>query len=145
MKFTCSVEIDKPMAEVVELWNNPDNLKEWQDGFIRFEHISGEPGKPGARSRMIYKMGKRELELFETIITNNLPKEFTGRYEAHTMTNTMANRFSEIEPGKTRWEAEIEYTIFKGIIPKLLSRFMPGMFKRQTQKWLDQFKAFAER
>ena len=29
-------------------------------------------------------------------------------------------------------------------MPRLMATLMPGMFKRQTQKWLDQFKVFSE-
>ena len=33
---------------------------------------------------------------------------------------------------------------FNGFMPRLMAMLMPGMFKRQTQKWLDQFKVFSE-
>ena len=57
--FTCSVEIALPVEKVIELFKNTENLKEWQDGFISFEHISGTPGEPGAKSRTQYKIDKR--------------------------------------------------------------------------------------
>lgn len=60
------------------------------------------------------------------------------------MTNTMTSRFSELGENKTEYTAEIEYTKFNGIIPKLMSMLFPGMFKKQSQKWLEQFKSFAE-
>ena len=91
MKFICSVNINLPRTKVIELFDNSDNLKQWQDGFISFEHISGEPGKKGAKSQMRYKIGKREIELIETIITNNLPDEFIGHYKANAMENSMKN------------------------------------------------------
>ncbi|MBT7040151.1 MAG: SRPBCC family protein, partial [Bacteroidetes bacterium] len=34
MKFSCQVEINAPIDQVLELFVNPDNLKELQDGFI---------------------------------------------------------------------------------------------------------------
>ena len=95
--FTCSVEIALPVEKVIELFKNTENLKEWQDGFISFEHISGTPGEPGAKSRMQYKIGKRQIELIETITVNNLPQEFSGTYEAKQMTNTMTNRFTSLD------------------------------------------------
>ena len=144
MKFSCSVDIDLSHQKTVELWNNPENLVKWQDGFVSFEHISGTPGTPGAKSRMKYKSGKREIELIETIQVNNLPDEFTGHYEAREMTNTMANTFTETAEGKTRYEANVEYIKFNGFMPRLMAFLMPGLFKKQVQKWLNQFKAFAE-
>jgi len=144
-QFTCTVEIGLPLDRVIELFDNVDNLKEWQDGFVSFEHLSGTPGEPGAKSKMIYKVGKREIELIETIIVKCLPREFTGKYEAKSMVNTMTNRFTSIEDKKIRYDAEIEYTKFNGIIPKLIGLFMSGVFRKQTQKWLVQFKEFAEK
>jgi len=42
------------------------------------------------------------------------------------------------------YKVEIEYTRFNGIMPKIMAFLMPGVFKKQTQKWLDQFKMFTE-
>ncbi len=145
MKFTCSVDIDLPRNRVVELWENDENLKEWQDGFISYEHQSGDPGKPGAQSKFLYKMGKKgQMELLETIEVNDLPEEFTARYEAASMVNTMKNHFIELDENKTRWETHIDYIEFRGFAIRLMARLMPGVFKKQVQKWLNQFKAFAE-
>ena len=145
MKFTCSVDIKLPKARTVELWSDPENLVKWQDGFKSFEHLSGNPGEVGAKSEMKYENGSHKIELLETIISNNLPDEFTGRYEAKQMVNTMKNTFTEISENETRWEAEIEYLSFHGFMPKLMAFLMPGMFRKQTQKWLDQFRDFCEK
>ncbi|RLD18160.1 MAG: SRPBCC family protein [Bacteroidetes bacterium] len=145
MKFTCSVDIDLPLDRVVELFDNVDNLKHWQDGFISHEHVSGVPGESGTISRLIYKSGKREINLTETIVTNDLPAEFTALYEAKEMTNTMSNKFSSLTENSTRYIAEINYIKFNGIMVKLMATVFPGMFKKQVQKWLNQFKGFCER
>ena len=145
MKFQCSVDIHAPLEKVLALFDDFDNLKEWQDGFISAEPLSGTPGEPGAKTKMIYQIGKRKIELIETVEVKDLPEEFTGTYEAKTMINRMSNHFSSIDENSTRYIAEIEYTAFRGFIPKLMAFFFPGMFRRQTQKWLDQFKAFVER
>ena len=145
MKFTCTVEIEKPVDDVVRLFDSVENMKEWQDGFVSYEHLSGTPGEPGAKARLIYKAGKREMELIETITVKNLPQEFSGTYEHKHMVNTIKNSFTPLGPNKTRYDAELEYTKFVGFVPKMMALFMPGMFRKQTQKWLDQFRDFAER
>ena len=145
MKFSCQVTIDRPLNRVIELFNSVENLKEWQDGFVSFEHLSVEPGEVGAKSKLVYLMGNRKMELIETILVNDLPEEFTGRYLSSATTNTMRNRFTALDEQKTRWEANIEYSELKGFMIKIMGFFFPGMFKKQTQKWLNQFKAFAER
>lgn len=142
--FTCTVDIDLPRTRVIELFDNPDNMKHWQDGFESFEHVAGNPGEPGAQSIVRYNMKGRKFELLETVIKRELPKQFHGTYEGHWGKNSMNNYFEELSPERTRWRAELEYTEVNSLMMKLMGFFMPGMFKRQTQKWLDQFKAFAE-
>lgn len=145
MKFNCSVEIELSRERVIELFDNPDNMKHWQDGFISFEHYKGKAGQPGAQSRIMYDINGRKMELIETILVRNLPDEFSGSYESKMTLNTMKNYFHELSPTKTRWESEIEYTELRGFMVKMMGRFFPSMFKKQTQKWMDQFKAFAEK
>ena len=144
MKFTCSVEIDLPRDRVVALWSDPDNLKHWQDGLQSMDMLSDKAGQPGSKTRFVYLSGKHRIELMETIQVNNLPEEFSGLYEAREMTNLMTNRFHVIDDRRTRWDAEIHYQQFNGLLIKLFAKLMPGKFRNQTQKWLDQFKAFAE-
>ncbi len=145
MKFTCTVDIDLPRKEVIALWENPENLAQWQDGFQYMEHISGEKGKAGAKSKMAYIMNGKEMILEETIVSSNLPIDFTGYYKSDKTENTMENYFTELSENQTRWEANIHYTLMEGFILKLILKLFPSMFQKQTQKWMDQFKVFAER
>lgn len=145
MKFTCTVEINRPIDEVIKLFNNPDNLKEWQDGFQSFEHLEGTPGTPGAKSRLLYKQGKREMELIETLKVYNLPEEMSAIYTHKHMENQMTNRFTALDDNRTRYDAYIDYVKLNGFMLKVIAFLMPGMFQKQTQKWLNQFKDFAER
>ena len=145
MKFICQVEVNAPLEKVVEAFDSSENLKHWQDGFVSFEHISGVQGQIGAQSKMVYKIGKRDMILTETILKNDLPREFNGRYDFKEGSNTMSNRFELIDSETSRWIAEIEYTRMDSIIMKMMSKIMPGMFRKQTQKWMDQFKVFVEK
>ncbi|MDX5347712.1 MAG: SRPBCC family protein [Hymenobacteraceae bacterium] len=142
MKYTNEIEIDLPREKVVELFENPDNMKYWQPGLQSFEHISGTPGQPGAKSRLRYKMGKREIEMIETITKSSLPDEFNGLYETNGVYNVMNNRFIPVSENKTKWVSESEFQ-FSGFM-KLMGWLMPGAFRKQSQKYLDDFKAFAE-
>ena len=85
MKFSLTMDIDVPRQRVIELFDNPENLPRWQPDLLSFEPLSGEPGQPGATSRLRYRMGKKEVEMIETITARNLPNEFSGTYEADGM------------------------------------------------------------
>jgi len=145
MKFTCTVIIEKPINQVVEFFINPDNLKEYQDGFLGKELVSGKPAQVGTVSKIFYQQGKRKMEITETVTSNNLPHEFSGFYHHIHMDNTMTNRFTSLSENRTQYDAEIEYTVLRGFMVKMVAFLFPRMFKKQVQKWLDQFKEFAEK
>ncbi|WP_420576153.1 SRPBCC family protein [Ekhidna sp.] len=142
MKYTLEIVIDKPRDEVVKLFDNSDNMKYWQKGLISFEHLSGEPGKQGAESLLKYEMGKRKIEMIETITFNGFPDEFHSNYQTNGVVNFQRNHFEE-ENGQTRWISESEFK-FKGFM-KLMAFFMgKGAFKKQSYSYMEDFKAFAE-
>ena len=90
-----------------------------------------------------YKMGKREMNLVETIIKRNLPDELHMTYDTKGVHNIQKNHFKE-EGDKTRWVSESEFQ-FSGFGMKLMAFFMPGAFKKQSLKYMQDFKAFAEK
>ncbi len=145
MKFKGSIEIDKPQEVVALFFINPDYLGEYQEGFLRKELVSGNVGEKGAISKMYYAMGKREMELTETVIANNLPNVFEGHYHHKHMDNTMKCTFTALEPNKTLYESEIEYTRINWVMPRLMAILFPGMYKKPAQRWLNNFKAFVEK
>jgi len=143
MKYICSIEIDGPIEKVVALWENEAHFKDWQDGFESIEHLEGIPHTKNAKSRIILD-GDIRIELIETIISNNLPKEKIALYEHIHMTNTQASRFKKIGENKTLYISEVEYTKFNGVMIKIMAKLFPSKFKAQSEKWMKQFKEFAE-
>ncbi|MEM7164691.1 MAG: SRPBCC family protein [Planctomycetota bacterium] len=142
MKYKVEIDIDLPRDRVIELFDSTENLYKWQDGLQSFEHISGDPGQAGAKSKLVFKMGKRNMELVETITKRELPDEFNGTYDTKGVFNVVNNRFTETAPGKTRWESENEFQ-FQGFM-KVIGFVMKGAFPKQSLKYMKDFKAFAE-
>ncbi|NQV52099.1 MAG: SRPBCC family protein [Flavobacteriales bacterium] len=142
LKYTCEITINKPREEVVRLMDDPANMKHWQPGFISLEPLTGTPGEKGAKSLLKYKMGRRDMEMTETISERNLPEIFSAIYEAENVWNEQINRFIEVDAYTTKWVSE---SVFKmGGPMKLMAWLMPGMFKKQSQQYLGHFKAFVE-
>ncbi len=144
MKYSCSVTINLPIDKTVVLWNDENNFKEWQDGFKSIELLSGFKNTKGAKSKILFE-GKMKMELLETIISNNLPDAKVGLYEHIHMTNTQTSRFIEMDEHTTQYISEVEYINFNGILIKLMAKLFPSKFKSQSQKWMNQFKEFAEK
>ena len=145
MKFNNYIDIQIPRDKLVELFANPNYLKEYQDGFIKKELIEGTEGQEGAISNMYYQYGKRDMLIQETILSNNLPESFEGFYHHKHMDNTMKCEFKALNESTTRYKYEVEYTRMSWVLPKLMAMLFPGMFKKQVDKWMNQFKAFAEK
>ncbi|RKS43342.1 hypothetical protein BC962_2897 [Gillisia mitskevichiae] len=142
MKYSKEIIIDLPREEVIAKMEDHKNFKHWQKGFISYRHLSGSPGQENARSKLKYKMGKRDIEMIETIEINNLPKKLVLSYDAKSVFNRQKNYFEEVENNSTKWISDNEF-VCAGFM-KIIAFLMPGSFKDQTYKYMKDFKAFAE-
>ncbi len=143
MKYTCSIEINLPIDKTAELWNNEAYFSKWQDGFQSIELLSGEKDTPDAKSRILFS-GKQKIELIETILICDLPTEKKAVYQHKYTTNTQHTNFKKITPNQTRFTSNVEYTKTSGLMIKLMAKFFPSIFRKQSEKWMNQFKDFAE-
>jgi hypothetical protein len=87
-------------------------------------------------------MGNKEIEMTETILRRNFPDEFSATYEAKGVWNQVVNRFIDNGQDKTRWIVESVFRCNGAM--SVMAFLIPGMFKKQSLKYMQQFKAFAE-
>lgn len=142
MKYSADIEINASIDKVIALFDDYDKRKEWMEGLESSELISGRQGQPGAKTRMKFDMGKRKIEMVETVISRNYPDDFTVAYEAKSVYNIVINRFEKVDEETTRFINDQEFR-FKGFM-KLIGLLMPGAFKKQSKKYLQNFKQFVE-
>ena len=142
MQYNFEIIIDLPREDVVALLDNPENIYKWQEGLVSFAPISGQYGQVGAKSKLVYKLFGRSVEMIETITTRNMPDEYSGTYESDGVFNVVKNRFYENGPDKTRWVTENK-TQFSGSM-RLLSKIISGAVRNQTRDLMINFKKFAE-
>jgi uncharacterized membrane protein len=142
MKYSTSIDIGLPIDKVITLFADPELMSQWQEGLVSFEHLEGEPGNPGAKSRLTYRMGKNEIVMEEEIVRKDLPQEFTAVYRAGSVTNWNTNRFEADGESRTLWTQENTFKM-KGLM-KVMALLSPGSFKRQTLSDMNRFKEFAE-
>ena len=143
MKYSIDITIALPRDEVIKKMDNADNMKHWQKGLVSYEHISGTPGEIGAKMQLNYKMGKREFNLIETITKNNFPEEFHSTYSAKGMHNVQEIFFEATSEGHTKWVSKCEF-IPSGFMMRSMCFLMPSTFKKQSKKYMVDFKNFAE-
>ncbi|MEM6359738.1 MAG: hypothetical protein AAF731_06580 [Bacteroidota bacterium] len=94
---------------------------------------------------MYYAHGGRNMILTETIVSNELPHSFEAFYHHKHMDNSMKCTFAEIVPNKTQYKYEFEYTRINWFMPRLVAILFPGMYRKQGEKWMNQFKEFVEK
>lgn len=144
MKYSVELIVKLPLDVFIKKFNNPENMKHWQRGLISTEHISGNPGRYGSKMKLIYKLGKREMELIETVTHRKLPHEFHGTYDAKDIHSIQENYFEETVEGHTKWTSKSEI-IPLGFTMRLMTIIMPGAFKKQSLQYMKDFKNFAEK
>lgn len=144
MRYTTEIIVDVPIHEFIKKFDNAENMKHWQKGLMKVEHISGEPGMVGAKMKLFYKTDKRTMEMIETITHRNLPHEFHGTYSVKGIDNIQENYFEEIEPARIKWTSVSDFLPLNFTMSAMLW-LMPKAFKKQSVQYMRDFKNFAEK
>ena len=144
MKYTSEITVNLPLKEFLEKLDNAENMKHWQTGLVSYEQLEGTLGEVGGKMKLNYKFKKREMELIETITHKKLPHEFHMTYDTKGMFNKQENYFEQTPEGYTKWKSIAEF-IPENFIMKVMTTFMKGAFKKQTMKYMTDFKNFAEK
>ncbi len=143
MNYTTDIVVNLPIEEVIVKMDNVENLKHWQRGLVAAEHVSGIPGQLGAKMKLTYDFGNRKMELIETITKRNLPHEMHATYKTKSMHNSQENYFKRTSEGFTKWTSKSEFLPLTFFM-RLMTIFMPSTFKKQSLKYMQDFKNFAE-
>jgi hypothetical protein len=153
MKLTVSIEIALPRERVVQLLADPAHLPKWLRGMVLHEPLNGMHGQVGTESRVVLQTGQQTMEATETITRrepanlHGIPRDTVVHFErelvAKGMWSAARDRLAEAGPETTLWAQENEYR-FSSLPMRLLAPFMRGVFRKQLQQHMQDFKAFAE-
>ena len=138
-RYQLSIQIDKPLKEVIKLYANRTLLSKWQPDLLDSKQIENYPNLKYTHQ---LALGRRKIVLTETILRNDLPMHYDVNFELKGISNTAHNSFEEVSAAVTRWTCNTAYQ-FHGIM-KLLSFFMQGSLKKQSEMIMINFKHFAE-
>lgn len=142
MRYSQRIVINQSRAKVVALFGDHSKLKQWQAGLQTVNHLSGEAGKEGAKTKLFYQRDDQELEMIETITKRNIPEEYHAVYETNGLVNIQENYFTSIDDNQTAWTSVSTFK-FKGV-KKVIFNLMKSAFKEQSLKYMVAFKKFAE-
>ena len=97
MKYTLSNTINRPMAEVMQKFKDPEGVKHWMEGLTRIEHLSGTPGEVGAKSDFYFLHKNKEMKITETILEQDLPRQIKFGYQSGMGYNEVELGFEELD------------------------------------------------
>ena len=93
MNIRFDLIIDRPRQAVWRAFDNPENLSLWQPSLLSFKEIVRVAGRLGTRSKLIYEIDERIIEIIETITSRNEPELFSAQYENNLAISFLDNHF----------------------------------------------------
>lgn len=142
MEYTTKCYIDKPIEEVIAVFEDTTKLKDWQRGLISSELIKGEAGEVGSKRRLKILLEGQKINMIETIIHKNLPHEWHGRYTSKGLESIQKNFFTAEKNNQTKWVSESKFTFSGWML--LISKVLPQVFKNRSELVMKDFKNFIE-
>jgi len=126
MKLECEVTVNKPLQEVWDYSNNPDNLTLWLNDFVRYEHLTGDMANPqiGDTSNHTYDQNGSEFVMHETITAYDAPNHIKLFMTSKWFDMEIINNFEAIDPNQTKLYAGAEFTRMN-LMMKVIMFFSP--------------------
>lgn len=141
--YSEEITIDKPLPEVVRLFTAIEYFPEWQPDLQEYQTFRGTPLEEGAKTRLVYREAKNDtVKMVETILENNLPSNIKFKHSTDGVISYQNHIFSETEDG-TLYRVDSEYDV-DGLM-KILNILSPNHFPKQTRRFMESFKEFAEK
>lgn len=146
MKLDCEVIVDKPLQEVWDYANNPDNLTNWLNDFVRYEHLTGDRNAPkiGDTSNHTYSQNGSEFTMLEKITTYDPPRQVKLFMTSKWFDMEIINNYEVISPTRTKLFAGAEFVRI-GWIMKLMFLFSSKKkMQSDHQRQIDKLKSLIE-
>ena len=141
MKSTITVEINRPQAQVAELFSNPRNTTRWMHDVDRIEVVSGEPGMPGSKYRLV--PGKGNMVFVATVLSRDLPHQVRLSLDSSTVVVSVTGTFKVLSPTKTLLVSQ-EVFRFNGVISSIFGFLARFAIRKAHRRHMKAFKTFAE-
>lgn len=143
MKFTLDILIEAPLEICAKKFSITEHIIHWHRGMVMIEHLSGIPNELGAKMKLHYKIGGRNLNQIETITHKNLPHELHCSYATKALDHLQENFFKATSQNQTRWTS-INECMPLNFNMRLKLWLMPRAFKKQTLLTMKDFKNYVE-
>lgn len=136
------IVLDCPIDHAWETFSNPELMKQWVQGFVGMQHVSGEAEQPGAVYELTFQEGKRTVVLMETVLALDPPRHFAFTATAPGMRSECSTALSE-EGSATRIVADNQFYATSWIL-RLMMPLMGGAFRKRIEADFARLKVLAE-
>jgi len=146
VKLECEVIVNKPIQDVWDYTNNPDNLSKWLNDFVRYEHLTGDMHAPkiGDTSNHTYDQNGKEFTMHEEIIAYDPPRHVTIFMTSSWFDMEIINNFDEISPEQTKLFAGADF-VRMGWIMKIMMLFSSKKkMQADHESQINKLKALIE-
>ena len=142
MNFTVSNTINASLEVVAAKFLEPEGAKHWMEGLQKIDPISGTPGEVGAKTDFYFLFRGKEMKISEVILEQNMPHQIKFGYTSGMGYNEVEMKFEKLSDSSVK---QINNSYFEMKGAKAIMGFLfKGMFKKQSMKYLDAFKAYVE-
>jgi hypothetical protein len=143
MQYQATVIIDKPLREVMMLFNNPSHLIHWNTDMEYKETLEGHLGEEGSVSRLILKTPMLPLNMEERVLKKDLPHCVLSEYTSQEVKNVVEHNFKKHNDTATEYTMKGNFS-FANPMMQMMSPLLVNFFKMSAEKTVQQFKAFCE-
>jgi len=147
IKLDYEVVIDRPIQQVWDYTNDPENLSLWLNDYVRREQLTGVPGVPkvGDTANVTYSQGKSEFTMLEETTKCDAPNHLTMSMTCKTFDMVIVNNFEAVGPDQTKLFAGAEF-VRLGLMMKVImgvssKKKMLADHERQINKLKDLIEA----
>lgn len=142
VKYQAKTSVNLPLDKTFTLFNDITQIQKWIPEIKSISPIEETPNQIGSRYKIVMDNQGTETEMIEKVIDYQTNKGLTLEFDAGSMIKTDQYSFTE-QDGKTiiTHDATAKGNSY---LNRCFFAFLKGAFKKIDQKYLDNFKAFAE-
>ncbi|MEQ6124806.1 SRPBCC family protein [Pseudotenacibaculum sp. MALMAid0570] len=141
--YTMEIEINKPLSETFKIFNDQSTISEWIPEITKIEAINEKPGITGSEYRITMDNEGQVMTMKEKVLAFVENEKVTLYFDAEGMFKTDDYSFVS-EGSKTKIILNVAYQ-GKSYILNCVFPYFKGTFKGIDQKYLENFKEFAEK
>jgi uncharacterized protein YndB with AHSA1/START domain len=137
-----TIEIDKPVEDVWNLFHDETKMPEWLIGFDSIKQIEGEDRKVGSKYKLFFDENGKTIEMEETVTAYEPNRLYANSMKTDVMDTITTMNFTPSATG-TKLVVESTFTGI-GVVANLMLRMGLSYIENRYKQSYQKFKELAE-